>query len=75
MEEVKKILQSILPDVELEGQKALFEDGILNSFAIVDLIAKLSAAFDIRIRPKYLVPENFNSLEAIWEMVQTIRDE
>lgn len=75
MEQVKEILQSILPETDLEGQTALFEDGILNSFEIVELIAKLSAAFDIKIRSKHLIPENFNSVEAIWNMVQTILDE
>jgi acyl carrier protein len=75
MEQIKEILQSILPDVELDGQTALVDDGILNSFEIVRLITELSEAFDIKIRPKHLIPENFNSIEAIWNLVQTILDE
>ncbi len=75
MDSVLEILHSILPNIDVEGQTALFDDGILNSFDIVELISRLCDTFDIKIRAKYLVPENFNSADAIWKMVQTILDE
>lgn len=76
MEEIIAILEDILPDAEnLASETALIDGGILNSFEIVELIARLSDEFDIKIRSKYLIPENFNSVAAIWNMVQTIMDE
>lgn len=75
METIKEILQSILPDTDLDRETALFEDGILNSLAIVGLISQISAAFDIEIGPRHLIPENFNSVESMWNMVQSILDE
>ena len=74
-EEITEILQELLPDAELEGQTALIDGGVLNSFQIVELIGQLSDAFDIKIRSKYLVPENFNSIDAMARMVQTILDD
>ena len=75
MEQIKEILRSILPDTDFEGETALFDDGILNSLDIVELISLISDEFDITIGPQHLVPENFNSAEAMWNMVQTILDE
>ena len=76
MEEILEILEDILPGAEhLENETALIDGGVLNSFEIVELISRLSDEFDIKIRSKYLIPENFNSVAAMWNMVQTILDE
>lgn len=75
MDQIIEILQSILPDTDVEKETALFDDGILNSMDIVELISQISDQFDIEIGPRHLVPENFNSAEAMWNMVQTILDE
>lgn len=47
----------------------------LDSFSIVNLVAEISDAFDIQISPKYLIPENFNSADAMWNMIQKIQNE
>lgn len=75
MDEIKEILQSILPDTDLDRETALFEDGLLNSMDVVELISRLSDAFEIELGPRHLIPENFNSVEAMWRMVQSILDE
>ncbi len=75
MDEIKEILRSILPDVDLDKETALFEDGILNSMDVVELISRLSDTFEIELGPRDLIPENFNSVEAMWRMVQSILDE
>ena len=48
---------------------------MLDSFSIVSLISEISDAFGIEISPKYLVPENFNSVQAMWAMIQKIQEE
>ena len=75
MEELLRILEGVIPGTDVEKEKALIDDGILDSFAIVGLVGELSEAFDIEIGPKYLIPENFNSAAAIWEMIQSIQNE
>jgi acyl carrier protein len=75
MDEIKEILRSILPDTDLDKETALFEDGILNSMDVVELITRLCDTFEIELGPRHLVPENFNSVEAMWKMVQSILDE
>ena len=50
------------------------DDGIFSSFDIVSLVGELNDAFDIDITPVDIVPENFNSAEAMWEMIQRLQD-
>ncbi len=75
MEELYQVLEEIRPDIEFKGETALITNGMLDSFDIVALVAALNEAFDIEIKPNDLVPENFNSPEAMWEMIQQLQDE
>ena len=62
---IMEILEDLRPDVDFEKETKLIDDKILESFDIVSLVSELSDEFDITIRPKDLVPENFNSVDAI----------
>lgn len=75
MEELMELLEEIDPDVDFTAETRLIDDKVLDSFSIVSLVAQLAETFDIEISPKYLVPENFNSAQAMWDMIQTIREE
>lgn len=75
MDELLEILEEIDPDVDFETEDRLIDGKILNSLSIVTLVAQISETFDIEISPKYLAPENFNSAEAMWNMIQKIREE
>lgn len=75
MDELMDILMDINPDIDYEVEDQLIDGKVYDSFSIVNLVAQISEVFDIDISPKYLVPENFNSAQAMWEMIQTILDE
>ena len=75
MDELMEILLEIDPDVDYENETQLIDGKVLNSFSIVSLISEISDAFGIEISPKYLVPENFNSAQAMWAMIQKIQEE
>lgn len=75
MEELYQVLDELRPDVDFENETELVTGGILDSFDIVSLVAALNDAFDIEIKPNDLVPENFNSAEALWKMVKRLEDE
>lgn len=75
MEELMEILMDINPDIDYENEKNLIDGKVLDSFSIVNLVSQISSTFDIEISPKYLVPENFNSVEAMWDMIQAIQEE
>lgn len=75
MEELLEILQDINPDIDYEIEDNLIDGKVLDSFSIITLIDQICDEFDIEISPKYLVPENFNSVEAMWNLIQMIQDE
>ena len=75
MDEILEILEGINPDIDFETCDTLVDDGILASLAIVSVIAELSDAFDITIPARDIVPENFNSAEAMYAMVQRLLDD
>ena len=75
MEELMDILMDLDPDIDYEHETRLIDGKVLDSFKIVSLVAQISDCFDIEISPKYLVPENFNSVPAMWAMIQKIQEE
>ena len=75
MEELLAILEEIRPDVDFETEQFLVKDGILDSFDIISMVGALNDAYDIEIQPVDLVPDNFNSAEAILALVNRLQDE
>ena len=75
MDKIMGILQQVRSDVDFSKEKALIDDGVLDSFDIVSIVTELTDAYDISISVEDMVPENFNSAEAIYAMVQRILDE
>ena len=71
MEPLLERLQGIRPDVDSET--ALIDDGILDSFDIVSIISEIDDTFGVQIRITELDPKNFNSAEAIWNLVQKLQ--
>lgn len=74
MEELKAILQELHEDVDFEQEEALIDDGILDSFDIVTLVAEIDARLGAVIPAEALIPENFNSLGAIWDLICRLRE-
>ena len=75
MEKLLEILAGIRPDVDFENETALIDDGILDSFDVVSIISEIDDNFDVQIRISELDPENFNSVQAIWALIQSQKSE
>ena len=75
MNEVLEILGDLRPDVDFKEEKALVSDGILDSIDIISLVQELDEEFDITIKPADLIPENFNSVEAISKLVEKLMED
>ena len=74
MEQVLDILQDVKPEIDFAAEKGLIDDGLLDSFDIISIVNGLNEAFDIEITVAELLPENFNSAEAIWALVQEMKE-
>lgn len=74
-ETILEILQGLHPDVTFEGNDALVDSKVLDSFDIVSLISELNDEFDIVITADKIIPENFNSVDALLALVESLVDE
>ena len=69
MDKLIEILEDIQPGVDFRNCYTLIEDGLLDSFAILSIVSELQDEFGISITPAEIIPENFNSAKALWDMV------
>ncbi len=74
MEKLLKILKGIKPEVDFENETALIENGLLDSFDVIQIINAVSDEFVVDISAAEVVPENFNSIQAIWDMIQRLSE-
>lgn len=74
MEKLLEILGDLHDDVDFSTEEALVDDGILDSLDIVSLVTEIDSEFDVRIPPEEIIPENFNSAKALWELIQKLDD-
>ena len=70
-----EILQDLHEDVDFESETRLVDGKILDSFDIVTLISELSNEFDVTIPADKISPENFNSAQALANMIEELEDE
>ena len=75
---IKETLLSILgdlhPELDFENEDALVTDGVLDSFDIVSLVAEINSEFDITVGIDELEPENFDSVDAMEKLVESLLD-
>ncbi|MGI6752088.1 MAG: acyl carrier protein [Anaerovoracaceae bacterium] len=71
-ETILEILADIHPDVDFENEENLIEDGVLDSFDMVTLVMELNDAFDIEIGVIHMIPENFNSVQAMVTLIESL---
>ena len=69
METLLEILNDIDDTVDWENETALIDDRILDSFGVISLISELEDQFEVEIDASEIVPENFNSADAMWKMI------
>ncbi len=72
MDELQKLLEvlvEIKDDVDFANEKALVDDGLIDSLDLTQIIAALDDAFDVHIPAGDIEPENFNSVEAMLKLI------
>lgn len=69
MEQLLKILKNMHPDVDFSVEDDLIGNGVLDSLDIVTLITEINSEFDVSIPAEEILPENFNSAEALYALI------
>ena len=73
MYELLVLSEDIKPTVDFRTCTGLIDDGYLDSFDILSIVSELNDAFGIEISPVDIIPENFNSAQALWDMVERLK--
>ncbi len=73
-EQLMSILEELRPDVDFTKETALIDDGVLDSFDIVSLVGELNDNFGVEINVDDLLPENFNSADAMLELITKMQE-
>ena len=70
-----EILQEMHDDIDFETHTTLIDDNVIDSFDIITLIAEIDDRIGVTIPAEELIPENFNSFEAINALINRLEDD
>ena len=73
-ETVLEILEEIREDIDFENETKLADNRLLSSLDIVTIVSKLNDEFDVEISVEDLEPENFNSVDAMVELITRMQE-
>lgn len=69
-ERVLFILDKVNKDISTYKGGDLFQEQIISSFEILDIVMEIEEEFSVEIDPHQLIPENFKNIESIIRMVK-----
>ena len=72
---ILNILKSMDDSVDYVSETKLIADKVIDSLTLTALISELESEFNIEIDMDDIVPENFNSVDAMTELVERLQDE
>ena len=74
MDELLELLSDVRDDVDFTTCETLIDDGILASFDILQIISSINETFDVEIPATSIIPKNFNSAKAMFELIQKLQE-
>ena len=72
-DQILKILIEIRPDVDFAREKNLIDGGVLDSFDIISIVSEFNDVFDVEIDVEDLEPVNFNTVEAMEQLIKKLQ--
>ena len=74
-EKVLEILEEHCEEALDYDGDSMMEDGVIDSFTVINVVSDLEQEFDIEIDAKYVLAENFKNKEAIIAFVRRLMEE
>ena len=74
-EQLLDMLRDMHPDIDFKTAEGLIDRKVLTSFDVVSIVAELSETYDVELGAVDIVPENFNSAQALFALIQRPEEE
>ena len=75
MEELLEFLEGLNDSIDYETADDLVDGKLISSLDILSIISFIDDEYDIAVPAVEIVPQNFNSARAIWEMIERLEEE
>ena len=69
MKELLDILNKVKPGIDYVNEKHLVSDDVMT------IVTEICDEFDVEILPTDVVPENFESVEAMWQLIMRLQED
>lgn len=70
MDQLLEILKEMHSDVDYANETDWIDNGLLDSLDLQELICNVEDVFGIEFTEDMLVPESFDSLEVLWNVIE-----
>ena len=67
-----EMLKDKFPNIDFENEDRLYEKGLFDSVAVGETLSEIEELFDISVSMEYIQPKYFESVEAMWEMIEEL---
>ena len=67
-----EVLCQVNPKIADHVEDDLLETGLIDSFEIVNVVMELEGTLNIEIDPELVTPENFQTVDAIVKLIESI---
>ena len=71
MSELKNLLSERFPAIDFD-EEHLVQNGVIDSVTIVEIITLLEDTYDIEVTMEYIQPKYFESVQAMYEMIEEL---
>ncbi|MBQ1907208.1 MAG: acyl carrier protein [Firmicutes bacterium] len=75
MEELLEFLEGLNDSIDFETADDLVDGKRISSLDILAIISFIDDEYDIAVPAVEIVPKNFNSAQAIWDMIERLEEE
>ena len=70
-----ELLKDLKPEYDFTPETRIVDQKIFDSMGMISLVAEISDEFDVDISPMDIVPENFETVETLYELIERLADE
>lgn len=74
MDKLINILEELKPGIDYKNTSNLIDGRYLDSLTILSLISEIEDEFDVIVPAVEIIPENFNSVNKIYNLIEKLQD-